>query len=102
MNIIYGVIAGVIFGIIDVLLMIPIKFDSTEKKKIAMLGAFLSRFAIGVLIFNTSFPFPSWLGGLVIGLLVSAPDAIITKSYIPIFTTGVIGGITIGIISSFV
>ena len=84
-----GIIAGLIFGVIDVLLMIPLPI---ENKLIAMLGSFINRFAIGFFVVNTEIPIPSWSKGLFVGLLLSLPDAIITKTYIPIVGIGVIGG----------
>ena len=39
-----------------------------------------------------------WLVGALIALLISLPDAIITKAYAPILVTGVIGGIVIGFV----
>lgn len=92
-NLISGLIAGLVFGILDVLLMVPLPI---KDKAIAMLGSFIGRFAIGFLIPNTSLPVDPWLKGLIIGLLLSLPDAIITKTYIPIIGVGVIGGIVIG------
>ena len=41
-------------------------------------------------------PVPGWLRGIIVGLLISIPDAIITKAYAPILATGVIGGAIIG------
>lgn len=96
MEIYYGILAGVIYGMVDVALMIPIKFDSKDEKKLAMVGAFASRFSIGFLIFNTNLPLSSWLRGLVIALLISFPNAIITKSYVPIMGTAIIGGLILG------
>jgi len=34
--------------------------------------------------------------GLVFGLLLSLPDAIVTKAFVPILLSGAIGGIIIG------
>jgi len=90
-----GLVCGLVFGVVDVLLMIPMQFPD---KKAAMLGAFFSRFAIGFLIGITTLPTPSWAKGLIIGLLVSLPDAIITKSYAPILGIGALGGVIIGFI----
>jgi hypothetical protein len=90
---VFGVIAGLVFGAIDVALMIPLEFTD---KKTAMLGAFLSRFAIGFLIPLVKMPLPPVAIGALVGLLVSLPDAVITKSYVPILATGVIGGMLIG------
>lgn len=94
-KIVSGIIAGLIFGIIDVLLMIPI---SMNDKPIAMLASFVNRFAIGFFIAATDIPIPSWVKGLLIGLVLSLPDAIITKMYMPIIGVGVIGGILIGLL----
>ena len=91
--IVFGVIAGIIFGAADVALMIPMPHPN---KGVAMLGAFFSRFAIGFLIGVTRMPVPGWLRGIIVGLLISVPDAIMTKAYGPILATGVIGGAIIG------
>lgn len=90
-----GILCGLIFGIIDVLLMIPLEMPD---KTVAMLGAFTNRFAIGFLIGATSMPLPGWLRGALVGLLISLPDAIITHAYLPILSVGIIGGVIIGII----
>jgi hypothetical protein len=37
-----------------------------------------------------------WATGLLTGLLLSLPDAIITKAYAPILIVGTIGGAVIG------
>ena len=91
--ILFGVIAGLLFGAVDVALMIPMEFAD---KKTAMLGAFASRFAIGFLIPLVKMPIPPWAIGAAVGLLVSIPDAIITRAYVPILATGLIGGAAIG------
>ena len=90
-----GIICGVVFGIIDVLLMIPLNF---EDRTAAMSAAFISRFAIGFFIGTSTLPLPNWVSGLLIGLLISLPDAIITKAYLPILISGAIGGVIIGLI----
>jgi hypothetical protein len=91
--VIFGVVAGLVFGILDVALMIPMDFPD---KKSALLGAFLSRFAIGFLIPLVKMPLPPIVTGGLVGLLVSLPDAIITKAYAPILATDLIGGLVIG------
>jgi len=91
--ILFGVVAGLIFGALDVALMIPMPHPN---KGTAMLGAFFSRFAIGFLIGVTRMPVPGWVRGLIVGVLISIPDAIVTKAYVPIMATGAIGGAIIG------
>jgi hypothetical protein len=95
MNISLGIICGAVFAIIDVLLMIPLSF---EDKTAAMSAAFISRFAIGFLTATTRLPLPGWASGLLIGLLISLPDAIITKAYLPILISGAIGGVIVGLV----
>ena len=93
-KILLGVICGIVFGIISVLTMIPLEF---EDKKAAMAGAFANRFAVGFVIGATELPLPMWASGLLFGLLLSLPDAIITKAWIPIMTLGAIGGVLCGV-----
>jgi len=94
-KVVSGIIAGFVFGILDVLLMVPIPIND---KPIAMLASFINRFAIGFFIATINIPLPSWIKGLLIGLLLSLPDAIITKTYVPIIGVGAIGGLIIGFI----
>jgi hypothetical protein len=49
----------------------------------AITAAFIARFGIGFAIGAARLPWPGWLVGLVFGLLLSIPDAIITKAYGP-------------------
>ena len=90
-----GIICGLAFGLIDVLLMIPMTFPD---KRVAMTGAFLDRFAIGFLICVVDLPVPGWLTGLLVALLVSLPSAVVTKAYAPVLGVGAVGGVIIGMI----
>lgn len=90
-----GIACGLAFGLIDILLMIPMTFPD---KRVAMTGAFLDRFAIGFLICVVDLPIPGWLTGLLVALLISLPSAVITKAYAPILGLGAVGGIIIGFI----
>jgi hypothetical protein len=75
--------------------MIPLTFTD---KTAALAGAFLNRFAIGFVIGAAQLPLPGWANGLIFGVLLSMPDAIITKAYAPILILGAIGGTLIGFI----
>jgi hypothetical protein len=88
-----GVVAGVVFGAISVAMMLPMEVPD---KRAALLGAFINRFGVGFVIGCVTLPWPGWIGGLVIGLLLSLPSAIITKAYAPILILGALGGIVIG------
>jgi len=97
-RILLGIVVGILFGMIDVLLMIPISFPDAADKRTAMTGAFFDRFAIGALIGATNLPLPPWLQGIVVSVLVSLPSAIITRSYVPILAVGVVGGALAGFV----
>jgi len=88
-----GILCGLIFGGIDTALMIPLSFP---EKRAAMLGAFIARFGLGFVICNIRLPWPDWAVGLVLGILLSLPDAIITKAMAPILASGAVGGLIIG------
>ena len=89
-----GLIAGLIFGAVDVALMLPMSFPD---KRTALVAAFLSRFGIGLVIPLVNLPtWPGWLVGVTFGVLLSLPDAVVTKAYAPILISGAIGGLIIG------
>jgi len=88
-----GIALGIAFGGLDVLLMLPLSFPD---KRAALIGAFCARFALGFFAAVTVLPLPSVLAGVVVGILTSLPDAIITKAYMPIMATGVVFGAIAG------
>jgi hypothetical protein len=92
----YGILAGVIFAILDV---IPMFFIDIPDRYIAIVAAFINRFVVGLLIFTTDWLIPKWLLGILLGFILSLPDALITKTYGPILGSGIIGGLIIGILS---
>ncbi|MFZ0211176.1 MAG: hypothetical protein WBE20_02000 [Candidatus Acidiferrales bacterium] len=92
-----GILCGLIFGAVDAAAMIPLPHPN---KSTAMLGAFLARFALGFVICNIRLPWPGWAVGLFLGILLSLPDAIITKAMVPILASGAIGGVIIGVIAA--
>ena len=96
-RIMLGVVCGLVFGAIDICIMMPMSFPD---KRAAITAAFLARFGIGFAIGAARLPWPGWLVGLVFGLLLSIPDAIITKAYAPIIGMGAIGGTVIGFLVS--
>jgi len=93
----YGLLAGIAFGAISVGMMLPLQFAD---KRAALLGAFLNRFAIGLLIPLVNVGVAGWLIGLGLGVLLSLPDAIITKTFAPILGVGAVGGTIIGLLGS--
>lgn len=97
-KIILGIICGLVFGIIDVLIMIPLKYENNRKRIEAMSSAFTDRFIVGFLIPNVSLGIHPALTGLLLGVGLSLPSAIITNAYVPIIGIGVVGSVIIGFI----
>ena len=93
---VHGLIAGLVFGALSAASMLPMQFAD---KRAALLGAFINRFGIGLVIPLVHAGLPTWPGwalGAALGLLLSLPDAIITKAYAPILILGTIGGAVVG------
>ncbi len=95
-----GLIAGLLYGALSAASMAPLQFPD---KRAALLGAFLNRFAIGIVLGAIvgapqidALRLPPWIIGLVTGVLLSAADAVITKAYAPILIFGALGGAVIG------
>lgn len=97
-KLILGIICGLAFGVIDVLVMIPLKYENNRKKIEAMSSACLERFMIGFLIPNVDLGIHPALTGLLLGVGLSLPTAIITRVYAPIIGIGVVGSVIIGFI----
>ena len=92
-DLLLAVICGLTFGALAVLLMLPMQFPN---KRTALAAAFASRFAIGFIVPLVALPIAGFAQGALIGLLVSLPDAIVTRAYAPILAVGVVGGAIIG------
>jgi hypothetical protein len=90
-----GTSCGLVYGALSAASMLPLSF---EDKSAALAGAFLNRFAIGFVIGAARLSMPGWAQGLIFGVLLSLPDAIITKAYAPIMILGAVGGVSIGFI----
>jgi len=91
-----GIVAGLAFGAVSA---VPMFFMSFEDKTKAILASFINRFAIGFIIFNLELPFSGWLTGLLAGIFLSLPDALITKAFKPIMSMGIVGGLICGILA---
>jgi hypothetical protein len=95
-----GLLAGVIYGALSAASMLPLEFPD---KRAALLGAFLNRLTIGIVIGAAvgapqldALRLPAWVIGLSAGVLLSLADAVITKAYAPIIILGALGGAVIG------
>jgi len=90
-----GLIAGLAFGIVTVAIMLPLKIDD---KPAVLWASFISRLTIGFIIAVLVLPLPGWLSGLIVGVVLSLPQAILTRSYGSILGNGAIGGAIVGAI----
>ena len=89
----FGLIAGMEYGALAVATKLPLSVPETRAD---LLGAFLNRFAIGLVIPLVSAPGPRWAIGLGLGILLSLPDGLITNALVPIVGMGALGGLLIG------
>ena len=94
-HIAFGLLSGLAFGALAVGLMLPLQFPD---KRAALTAALLDRFAIGFVVSVVDLSWPRWVVGLFVGLLLSAPSAVITKAWGPILGFGAVGGLLIGLI----
>ena len=85
-----GVLCGVAFGIVDVLMTVFGKHP--EMTRTMLLQAFSSRFAIGVLAATVTLPVHPILAGAIVGVLISLPDAFGLHSYAGVLGTGLLFG----------
>ena len=97
-----GIVCGLVFGIIDVLIMIPMKVEDRRRKIEALIGAFTERFMLGFIIPNISIGLHPIATGALLGLGLSLPTALIVRAYAPIVGIGIAGGIIIGFITTLV
>ena len=97
-----GIICGLIFGVIDVVIMLPMKVEDRRKKIEALIGAFTERFMLGFIIPNISIGLHPIATGALLGLGLSLPTALIVRAYAPIVGIGIAGGIIIGFITTLV
>ena len=95
-----GLFAGVFYGALSAASMLPLQFPD---KRAALLGAFINRLTIGIMIGAVvgapqvdALRLAPWVIGLATGVILSAADAVITKSYAPILVLGALGGAVIG------
>src|SRR5690349_7283946 len=88
-----GMLCGIVFGLVSVGIMLPMQFPD---KRAAIAGAFANRLAIGICIGLMDPGRSGWANGLAVAILISMPDAIITKDYVPILTVAAIRRAVIG------
>jgi H+/Cl- antiporter ClcA len=91
-----GIIAGLIFGIAEILPMLFMDVNYLPKNMVAL---FITRFITGLIIYSTKAAMPEWIKGTLYGLIFSLPLSISLGVYLPILGLGIFGGLIIGIFS---
>jgi hypothetical protein len=89
-RLVLGVLCGIAFGLIDVLMTVFGKHP--DMNRTMLFQAFSSRFAIGVLAATVTLPLHPILAGAIVGLLISLPDAFGLNSYVGVLGTGLLFG----------
>ena len=97
-----GIICGLALGIIDVLIMLPMKVEDKRKRIESLIGAFVERFMLGFIVPNIDISLHPIATGALLGLGLSLPTAIIVRVYAPILGIGVVGGIIVGFVTNLV
>ena len=97
-NVKAGIISGLILGIIDILLILPVPLPN---KTFVLVGAFSNRFAIGLLAATVELSLPHWLQGALVGMLISILPAMTNISFAPmILGLGVVSGAIVGVVAN--
>lgn len=100
----FATLAGVLVAALAAGSMVPLPFPTPGDKRTAILAAAVERFCLGFVIG----PVARGLGanglavGLLLGLGLSIPSALITKSYAPILILGLLFGLGVGLAYQFV
>ena len=94
-----GIAFGIGFAVFDLATMSPLPWPTPRQKIEALSAAAIERFMIGLLIPTTDLGTPRWLTGVILGVTLSVPSAIITKAYQPIIGIGLVAGLILGILA---
>ena len=97
-----GIVLGSALGILDVLVMLPLKFEDNRKRAEAMSSAFIERFLICLLVPNVTLGGHPAVTGSFLGFGMSVPSAIITRTYAPILGLGTVAGLVAGLVTQAV
>ena len=92
-----GIVFGVGFAALDLVTMARLRWSDRRYKVEALTAAVIERFMIGLLIPTTDLGTPRWLTGVILGIMLSLPSALLTKAYQPLIGMGIVAGLVLGI-----
>lgn len=102
-KVLFTLLTGIVFGIVDVVPMIKMKLDKT-----AIFSAFVFYLIIPFIVYNTTlWGMPWWMKGGVVTLLLALPVIILVakdglKGVVPIGLMAIILGTLIGFVGKFI
>lgn len=94
-----GIAFGIVLVAIDLTMLARLHWHSREQEVEALAAAAIERFMLGLLIPTADFGTPRWLTGVILGIALSLPSAILTRAYQPIIGFGLVAGLVLGILA---
>lgn len=96
---VFSLITGLVFGTVSAGSMVKLEAPSAREKREAIAAAFVDRFVLGFVIGPVArgLDASALLIGVLLGLGLSVPAALISRAYVPILAIGTIGGLGVGV-----
>jgi hypothetical protein len=92
-----GIIFGIVLVAFDLTMLARLHWATRDQEIEALAAAAIERFMLGLLIPTADLGTPRWLAGVILGLTLSLPTAILTRAYQPIIGVGLVAGLVLGI-----
>ncbi len=93
--ILLGVICGSVFAAFEGVLVLLGRWPRPYEAFSVLIAAAANRFATGLVIPNADIGLTLWASGLVLGLLLAIPIAVVSRRTVGPLGMGAVGGITI-------
>ena len=96
---VFSLIAGLVFATVAAGSMVKIPFPSPREKREAIAATLVDRFLVGFVIGPVAAGLDAngILIGVLLGLGLSIPVALIARAYLPILLIGTVGGLAVGV-----
>ncbi len=92
-----GIVFGAGFAALELTTLARLRWANRRYKVEALTAAAIERFMIGLLIPTADLGTPRWLTGVILGITLSLPSALLTKAYQPLIGMGIVAGLVLGI-----
>lgn len=94
-----GILFGVALASFDVATLARLRWPSRAQKLDALAAAAIERFMLGLLIPTVDLGTARWLAGVILGVGLSLPSALLTRAYQPVIGVGLVAGLLLGIVA---